>query len=144
MCGVDGVSFVESLPQLSRGKNRPGVGCGSRSPHISATLNPLTSPSNHVSLHEEGGQMQDIDNMFARSFRPMPPCGDGERKIRNLLSTLSRRGQPACEISRSPYLIVVVHYIGQVPVGVLPVGHPSSMHAIEYSESSERSADHSG
>src|SRR5712691_7823972 len=82
--------------------------------------------------------------MFAFSLRPMPPCGDGERKIRNLSSMFSRNGQPACEIPRSPYLIVVVHHIGQVPVGVLPVGHPSSMHAIEYSASSERAADHSG
>ena len=56
----------------------------------------------------------------------------------------SRNGQVACEISRSPYLIVVVNHIGQVPVGVLPVGHPSSMHAIEYSEISERIADQSG
>ena len=34
---------------------------------ISATLDPLTSPSNRVSLHEEGGQMHDIDN-YVRSF----------------------------------------------------------------------------
>jgi len=34
---------------------------------ISATLNPLTTPSNRVSLHEEGGQMQDID-CYVRSF----------------------------------------------------------------------------
>jgi len=34
---------------------------------ISATLNSLTSPSNSVSLHEEGGQRQDI-NSYVRSF----------------------------------------------------------------------------
>jgi len=34
---------------------------------ISATLNPLTSPSSRVSLHEEGGQRQDIDS-YVRSF----------------------------------------------------------------------------
>jgi hypothetical protein len=34
---------------------------------ISATLNPLISPSNRVSLHEEGGQRQDIDS-YVRSF----------------------------------------------------------------------------
>ena len=34
---------------------------------ISATLNPLTSPSNRVSLHDEGGQRQDIDS-YVRSF----------------------------------------------------------------------------
>ena len=34
---------------------------------ISATLNSLTSPSNSVSLHEEGGQRQDINN-YVRSF----------------------------------------------------------------------------
>jgi hypothetical protein len=34
---------------------------------ISTTLNPLTSPSNRVSLHEEGGQRKDIDS-YVRSF----------------------------------------------------------------------------
>jgi hypothetical protein len=34
---------------------------------ISATLNPLTSPSTNVSLHEEGGQRQDIIS-YVRSF----------------------------------------------------------------------------
>ena len=34
---------------------------------ISATLNPLTSPSSRVSLHEEGGQREDIDS-YVRSF----------------------------------------------------------------------------
>ena len=34
---------------------------------ISSTLNPLTSPSNRVSLHEESGQRQDIDS-YVRSF----------------------------------------------------------------------------
>jgi hypothetical protein len=34
---------------------------------ISATLNPLTSSSNRVSLHEEHGQLRDIDN-YIRSF----------------------------------------------------------------------------
>jgi hypothetical protein len=34
---------------------------------ISAALNPLTSPSNRVSLHEEDGQMRDIDS-YVRSF----------------------------------------------------------------------------
>ena len=34
---------------------------------ISATLSPFTSPSNRVSLHEEGGQRQDIDS-YVRSF----------------------------------------------------------------------------
>ena len=34
---------------------------------ISATLNPLTSPKSRVSLHEEGGQRQDIDS-YVRSF----------------------------------------------------------------------------
>ena len=34
---------------------------------IGAALNPLTSPSNRVSLHDEGGQRQDIDS-YVRSF----------------------------------------------------------------------------
>jgi len=34
---------------------------------IGATLNPLTSPSSRVSLHEEDGQRQDIDS-YVRSF----------------------------------------------------------------------------
>jgi len=33
MCGVDGVSFVESLPRRLSWENRPGNGRGSRSPH---------------------------------------------------------------------------------------------------------------
>ena len=34
---------------------------------ISVILNPLTSPSNRISLHEEGGQRQDIDS-YVRAF----------------------------------------------------------------------------
>jgi hypothetical protein len=34
---------------------------------INTALNPLTPPSHRVSLHEEGGQMEDI-NSFVRSF----------------------------------------------------------------------------
>ena len=34
---------------------------------INSILNPLTPPSRRVSLHEEGGQMEDI-NSFVRSF----------------------------------------------------------------------------
>jgi len=35
MCGADGVSFVESLPQqFVVGKNRPGGGRGSRGPAL--------------------------------------------------------------------------------------------------------------
>jgi hypothetical protein len=34
---------------------------------INTALNPLTPPSRRVSLHEEGGQMEDINN-FVRSF----------------------------------------------------------------------------
>ena len=34
---------------------------------INITLNPLTSPSRRVSLHEEGGQMEDI-NSFVHSL----------------------------------------------------------------------------
>jgi hypothetical protein len=34
---------------------------------INTVLNPLTPPSRRVSLHEEGGQMEDINN-FVRSF----------------------------------------------------------------------------
>ena len=34
---------------------------------ITSTLDPLTSPSNRVSLHEEGGQREDIDS-YVRSF----------------------------------------------------------------------------
>ena len=34
---------------------------------ITSTLDPLTPPSNRVSLHEEGGQKQDIDS-YVRSF----------------------------------------------------------------------------
>ena len=60
------LNFIQDLIQ----SNHPNLFvCLTSRPEqdISATLNPLTSPSNRVSLHEEDGQMQDIDN-YVRSF----------------------------------------------------------------------------
>ena len=60
------LSFIRDLIQ----SNHPNLFvCLTSRPEqdISATLNPLTSPSNCVSLHEEAGQMQDIDN-YVRYF----------------------------------------------------------------------------
>jgi hypothetical protein len=49
----------------------------------------------------------------------------------------SQNGQLACKAPRPLCFTVVIDRIGQVSVGVLPVGHASSVHAIEYSESPE-------
>ena len=60
------LSFVEDLVQSSHSNlficitSRPEQ-------DINTALNPLTPPSRRVSLHEEGGQMEDI-NSFVRSF----------------------------------------------------------------------------
>ena len=60
------LNFVRDLLQL--GHSNLFVCITSRPEQdISATLNPLTSPSNRISLHEEGGQRQDIDS-YVRSF----------------------------------------------------------------------------
>ena len=58
-------------------------------------------------------------------------------KTKNLLSMRSQNGQVACETPCSLYLVAIVDCVGQVSVGLLPVGHTTSMHAIKYSESSE-------
>jgi len=60
------LNFIQDLLQ----SNHPNLFvCLTSRPEqdISATLNPMTSPSNRVSLHEEDGQMRDIDN-YVRSF----------------------------------------------------------------------------
>ena len=60
------LNFVRDLFQ----SNRPNLFvCITSRPEqdISAALNPLTSTSNRVSLHDEGGQRQDI-NSYVRSF----------------------------------------------------------------------------
>ena len=60
------LNFVQDLLQSDH--SNLFVCITSRPEHdISATLNPLTSPSNRVSLHDEGGQRQDID-CYVRSF----------------------------------------------------------------------------
>ena len=61
---------------------------------IQSTLNPLTPPSHRVSLHEEGGQRQDI-NSYIRSFvhtnRSMRRWREEEREL--VISTLAERAQ---------------------------------------------------
>jgi hypothetical protein len=60
------LNFVEDLVEL----NRPNLFmCITSRPEqdITTTLNPLTPPSRRVSLHEEVGQREDIDN-YVRSF----------------------------------------------------------------------------
>ena len=60
------LNFIQDLIQ----SNHPNLFvCLTSRPEqdISAILNPLTSPSNRMSLHEEDGQMQDIDR-YVRSF----------------------------------------------------------------------------
>jgi len=60
------LSFVEDLVQS---KHSNLFICITSRPEqdINAALNPLTPPSRRVSLHEEGGQMEDINN-FVRFF----------------------------------------------------------------------------
>ena len=59
---------------------------------ICATLNPLTSPSTQVSLHEEGGQRRDIDS-YVRSFvqtnASMQGWRDKDKEL--VISVLSER-----------------------------------------------------
>ena len=56
---------------------------------INVILNPLTSPSRRVSLHEEGGQWKTSTASSALSSRMIGQCGDGELVIR----VLSERAQ---------------------------------------------------
>ena len=60
------LDFVEDLVQS---KHSNLFVCVTSRPEqdINTALNPLTSPSRRVSLHEEGGQIEDINN-FVRSF----------------------------------------------------------------------------
>jgi hypothetical protein len=59
---------------------------------IQAVLNPLTSPSRRVSLHEQGGQREDIDG-YIRSFvlkdRAMRRWREEDREL--VIATLSQR-----------------------------------------------------
>ena len=61
---------------------------------IQSTLNPLTPTSRRVSLHEEGGQQQDINN-YIRSFvhkdESMRRWREEEREL--VISTLTERAQ---------------------------------------------------
>jgi hypothetical protein len=61
---------------------------------IQAVLNPLTSTSSRVSLHEEGGQKEDI-NSYIRSFvysdRPMRRWRGVDKEL--VINTLSERAQ---------------------------------------------------
>ena len=60
------LNFVEDLVQSNHSNL---FACITSRPEqdINSALNPLTPPSRRVSLHEEGGQMDDI-NSFVRSF----------------------------------------------------------------------------
>src|SRR5882762_3673126 len=60
------LNFVEDLVQSNH--SNLFICITSRPEHdINTALNPLTPPSRRVSLHEEGGQTEDINN-FVRSF----------------------------------------------------------------------------
>jgi hypothetical protein len=74
---------------------------------INTSLNPLTTPSLRVSLHDEVGQRQDIDCYVRFFVQTDDSCGDGEQKTKNLLSMYSLNGPTACEIPCSLYLMVV-------------------------------------
>ena len=59
---------------------------------IQTVLNPLTSPSLRVSLHEEGGQREDINNYlrsFVRADRAMRRWKEEDKEL--VINTLSER-----------------------------------------------------
>src|SRR5216683_2827681 len=89
---------------------------------VISVLDPLISASCRVSLHEEGGQREDINNyvrFFVQNDRAMRRWREEDKEL-------------------------VINGIGQVSMGVLPAGQPTSMHAIKYSEGPERITCHFG
>ena len=85
------LDFLEGLV----GSNHPNLFiCVTSRPEqdIKAVLNPLTSTSRRVSLHEQGGQKEDIDG-YIRSFvlkdRAMRRWREEDREL--VITTLSRR-----------------------------------------------------
>ncbi len=85
------LDFLEDLVQ----SNHPNLFiCVTSRPEqdIQAVLNPLTSASRHVSLHEEEGQMEDIKG-YVRSFvhkdRAMRRWREEDREL--VITTLSKR-----------------------------------------------------
>jgi hypothetical protein len=87
------LSFVEDLVQSNHSNlficitSRPEL-------DINTAINPLTPPSRRVSLHEEGGQTEDIDS-FVRSFvmndRTMRRWRVEDKEL--VISVLSERAQ---------------------------------------------------
>jgi hypothetical protein len=83
---------LEIVEEIVRSNNSNLFVCITSRPEqdINAALNPLTPPSRRVSLHEEGGQRQDINNyvrFFVQSDRAMQRwrAEDKELVIRGLL-----------------------------------------------------------
>jgi hypothetical protein len=110
---------------------------------IQAILNPLATGPRRVSLHEEGGQREDIIS-YVRSFvlkdRSMRRWRAEDKEL--VISTLSERadGMLAPPLQ---YLLIVADCLAKVSMGVLPTGHAPSMYSCKYSQGTERTADHS-
>ena len=87
------LNFVEDLVQ-SKHSNLSICITSRPEQDINTVLNPLTPPSRRVSLHEEGGQMEDI-NRFVRSFvtndRTMRRWRAEDREL--VIRVLSERAQ---------------------------------------------------
>ena len=112
---------------------------------INATLNSLMTPSHHVSLHEEDGQRQDINNYVSTFVQTDVVMWRWRAEDKELVvNTLSERANCMWDFSFTLLFMILVHGVGQVSVGVLPARHPTPMHAIEHSESPGRAADHPG
>jgi len=85
------LDFVEDL--VGSGHSNLFLGITSRPEQdIQSVLDPLTSPSRRISLHEEGGQREDINN-YVRSFvqtdRAMRRWKDQDKEL--VINTLSER-----------------------------------------------------
>src|SRR5258708_6177601 len=104
---------------------------------INTILNPLTSPSRRVSLHEEIGQREDINSyirFFVQNDRAMQRWRAEDKEL--VISVLSERAQ-GMQVTSFCGVRIVINDAGQVPMGVLPAGQPTPMHAPKYSESPE-------
>src|SRR5216683_3533942 len=128
------LSFVQDLVE----SNLPNlfICVISRPGHdIGTILDPLTSSSSscRISLHEEVGQREDINSYIDFFVRNQYEMRRWRMKTRNLLSTHSRNELLACEISLLQCLVIVIHAVGQVSMGALPVRHPTPMLALKYS-----------
>ena len=106
---------------------------------MQTVLNPLTSASCRVALHDECGQKEDIYNhirSFVSADRAMRRWREEDKEL--VINTLSGRRHVRCPWYSA--LLFIAHSLGQVSVGVLPTGQPASMLSTKHSQDSERIA----